>query len=232
MDLLRALLGAATLPRWLALVALVRVLSAALGCAHPARLVGESLETQLFDRANAPRRARVLVDAMTRMGIPRDLYGEVLSSGEATREALIARKDPGFAGLGKRAYHLGPERDCSVFEDTHIELVPAVAAAMPAATTRMAAAGSRIGTAVRACCPPHNCATTGSFHRLQPAAATTTSALATSPVMYWPKPRRCRAAKPATNATPRRMRVIASHDARIDSHQALNRRMSPMSRSP
>ena len=79
--------------------------------------------------SNAPRRARVLVDAMTRMGIPRDLYGEVLSSGEATREALIARKDPGFAGLGKRAYHLGPERDCSVFEDTHIELVPAVAAA-------------------------------------------------------------------------------------------------------
>lgn len=79
--------------------------------------------------SNAPRRARVLVDAMTRMGIPRDLYGEVLSSGEATREALIARKDPGFAGLGKRAYHLGPERDRSIFEDTHIELVPEVAAA-------------------------------------------------------------------------------------------------------
>jgi HAD superfamily hydrolase (TIGR01459 family) len=76
--------------------------------------------------SNAPRRARVLVEAMTRMGIARELYGEVLSSGEATREALIARKDPFFAALGKRAYHLGPERDRSIFEDTGLDLVAGV----------------------------------------------------------------------------------------------------------
>lgn len=76
--------------------------------------------------SNAPRRARVLVEAMSRMGVARELYGEVLSSGEATREALIARSDPAFAALGRRAYHLGPERDRSIFEDTAIELVPRV----------------------------------------------------------------------------------------------------------
>ncbi len=73
--------------------------------------------------SNAPRRAYVLEEAMTRMGIARVLYGEVLSSGEATREALISRKDPFFAALGQRAYHLGPERDRSIFDDTGIEIL-------------------------------------------------------------------------------------------------------------
>jgi HAD superfamily hydrolase (TIGR01459 family) len=79
--------------------------------------------------SNAPRRAYVLVEAMARMGIPRDLYGEVLSSGEATRDALISRTDPFFAALGRRAYHLGPERDRSVFDDTGLEIVTDTAAA-------------------------------------------------------------------------------------------------------
>ena len=79
--------------------------------------------------SNAPRRAHVLVESMTRMGIPRDLYGEVLSSGEATRDALITRSDPFFAALGRRAYHLGPERDRSIFDDTGLEIVVDVGAA-------------------------------------------------------------------------------------------------------
>jgi len=68
--------------------------------------------------SNAPRRAHALIAAMKTMGIERELYGEVLSSGEATRAALIDRSDPFFAALGKRAYHLGPDRDRTVFEDT------------------------------------------------------------------------------------------------------------------
>lgn len=79
--------------------------------------------------SNAPRRAHALIEAMTRMGLPRDLYGEVLSSGEATRDALIARDDPFFTALGTKAYHLGPERDRSVFEDTDLEIVADIAAA-------------------------------------------------------------------------------------------------------
>jgi HAD superfamily hydrolase (TIGR01459 family) len=79
--------------------------------------------------SNAPRRAHALVTTMNGMGILRDSYGEVLSSGEATRDALIARDDPFFAALGNRAFHLGPERDRTVFEDTGVEIVDDVAKA-------------------------------------------------------------------------------------------------------
>ena len=79
--------------------------------------------------SNAPRRAYALVEAMTRMGIERSLYGEVLSSGEATRDALVSRDDGFFKTLGRKAYHLGPARDRSVFDDTGLEIVDTVAAA-------------------------------------------------------------------------------------------------------
>jgi len=76
--------------------------------------------------SNAPRRGYVLIEAMTRMGIPRDLYGDVLSSGEATREAFITRSDPFFAGLGPAAFHLGPARDRSIFDDTGLIIAQTV----------------------------------------------------------------------------------------------------------
>ncbi len=79
--------------------------------------------------SNAPRRAHALEEAMTRMGIARHLYGDVLSSGDAVRAALISRDDPFFAALGRRAYHLGPERDRSLFDDTGLEISVTVAAA-------------------------------------------------------------------------------------------------------
>src|SRR3954468_5992493 len=49
--------------------------------------------------SNAPRRSYALVEGMTRMGLGRELYGEVLSSGEAVRDALIKRDDAFFASL-------------------------------------------------------------------------------------------------------------------------------------
>ncbi|MEQ8734808.1 MAG: TIGR01459 family HAD-type hydrolase [Rhodospirillaceae bacterium] len=73
--------------------------------------------------SNAPRRSRLLVDGMTSMGIARDLYGDVFSSGEATWQELTKRSDPFFATLGSRAYHIGPERDVSVLEETGIERI-------------------------------------------------------------------------------------------------------------
>lgn len=71
--------------------------------------------------SNAPRRSRLLVDGMTNMGVDAALYGEVFSSGEATWQEFISRKDPFFAALGPRAYHIGPERDVSVLEETGIQ---------------------------------------------------------------------------------------------------------------
>lgn len=77
--------------------------------------------------SNAPRRAHVLVAQMEGFGIPRDLYDAVMSSGEAVRTALIERTDPFFAALGSRCYHLGPERDRSVFEGVDVVIVDALA---------------------------------------------------------------------------------------------------------
>lgn len=66
--------------------------------------------------SNAPRRAQPLVDQLARMGVGRDLYDHVLSSGEAVHRELERRTDPFYAALGRNLYHLGPERDVNVFE--------------------------------------------------------------------------------------------------------------------
>jgi HAD superfamily hydrolase (TIGR01459 family) len=72
--------------------------------------------------SNAPRRADALVEQLGRMGIGRDMYDEVLSSGEAVHLELKRRTDPFYAGLGNKLYHMGPERDRNVFEG--LDLVP------------------------------------------------------------------------------------------------------------
>ncbi|RAU23947.1 TIGR01459 family HAD-type hydrolase [Paramagnetospirillum kuznetsovii] len=66
--------------------------------------------------SNAPRRSSALIEQLTRLGIPRELYDEVLSSGEAVHLELARRQDPFFAALGSKLYHLGPERDRNVFD--------------------------------------------------------------------------------------------------------------------
>jgi HAD superfamily hydrolase (TIGR01459 family) len=66
--------------------------------------------------SNAPRRSHVAQEAMRAMGIPDDLYTNILTSGEATYRMLRDRADPWFAALGQRVFHLGPERDRNVME--------------------------------------------------------------------------------------------------------------------
>jgi HAD superfamily hydrolase (TIGR01459 family) len=72
--------------------------------------------------SNAPRRADALVEQLARMGIGRDMYDHVLSSGEAVHMELARRTDPFYAGLGRKLYHMGPERDENVFAG--LDLVP------------------------------------------------------------------------------------------------------------
>jgi HAD superfamily hydrolase (TIGR01459 family) len=66
--------------------------------------------------SNAPRRSSFLIEAMTRMGIPRPLYVDVVSSGDIAFEHLQRRDDPFYAALGPRCFHLGPERDRNMLE--------------------------------------------------------------------------------------------------------------------
>jgi len=74
--------------------------------------------------SNAPRRAASVIDAMTAMGIPRDHYDDVLSSGEATWHALHDRTDAWHARLGRRCFHLGPPRDKGMLVGLDIDPAP------------------------------------------------------------------------------------------------------------
>jgi HAD superfamily hydrolase (TIGR01459 family) len=61
--------------------------------------------------SNSPRRASSLIAMMQGMGIGRDHYTEVMSSGEAVHAELLSRRDPWFAALGKRCLVIGADRD-------------------------------------------------------------------------------------------------------------------------
>ena len=79
--------------------------------------------------SNAPRRTRDLIEGMHRMGLARVLYDDILSSGEAINIEMRSCNDPFYAALGQRCWHLGPERDRSVFEGLDVTLVASPAEA-------------------------------------------------------------------------------------------------------
>ena len=76
--------------------------------------------------SNAPRRSYLAIARLEEMGVPRDHYGDVLTSGEAAHDALVARTDPWHARLGRRCHLLGPRNDDSVLEDVPHERVEAL----------------------------------------------------------------------------------------------------------
>ena len=73
--------------------------------------------------SNAPRRAEAARQALRVLGVRDELYASILTSGEATWQALKDRRDPWFASLGTRVYHLGPDRDRNVMEGLELNLV-------------------------------------------------------------------------------------------------------------
>jgi HAD superfamily hydrolase (TIGR01459 family) len=66
--------------------------------------------------SNVPRPNDAAQALMRRMGIPDDLYTDILTSGEAVRRSLQDPPDLWWAELGERVFHLGPERDRGVME--------------------------------------------------------------------------------------------------------------------
>jgi HAD superfamily hydrolase (TIGR01459 family) len=80
--------------------------------------------------SNAPRRCASVRQKLAGMGITPDHYDHLMTSGEATHEALIDPPDDWHAALGKRCLHIGPPRDKDVFENVGLEMVddPAQAA--------------------------------------------------------------------------------------------------------
>lgn len=65
--------------------------------------------------SNAPRPAPSVVAQLDRIGVPRFAWDAVLTSGDAAR-ALVG------AYAGKRVFHLGPERDLSLYDDLGVTL--------------------------------------------------------------------------------------------------------------
>lgn len=61
--------------------------------------------------SNAPRRAAMVAERLTEIGIPAALYDAIHSSGEEAWLHLKQRDDPFFRALGRRCYFIGPHRD-------------------------------------------------------------------------------------------------------------------------
>ncbi len=66
--------------------------------------------------SNAPRRLGPVVEILAGMGIGRERYHHLMTSGEAAFEALLKRECEWHAGLGPACLHLGPEHDRQLFE--------------------------------------------------------------------------------------------------------------------
>jgi len=77
--------------------------------------------------SNAPRRAYAIARGMDRMGLPAALYPHIMSSGEATWRGLKDRREAWFDGVGDRCYHIGPQRDANLFDETALVRVDSVA---------------------------------------------------------------------------------------------------------
>lgn len=67
--------------------------------------------------SNAPRRSHTVATAMEGMGLGADLYGDLLTSGEAVRMELVEPRDPFYRALGPKVFFLGRSDDDSVLEE-------------------------------------------------------------------------------------------------------------------
>ena len=67
--------------------------------------------------SNAPRPSAALPAMFESLGIPHDVYDGILTSGDATKECLASHR------YGRACYHIGPDRDLPLFEDTGVSRV-------------------------------------------------------------------------------------------------------------
>jgi HAD superfamily hydrolase (TIGR01459 family) len=66
---------------------------------------------------NAPRPGEAVIRQLDRLQVPRESYDAIVSSGDVTRGVIASRK-------GQTLYHLGPERDLSIFTDLSAQMAP------------------------------------------------------------------------------------------------------------
>ena len=66
---------------------------------------------------NAPRPSPWVIRQLDRLGVPKDAYDGVVTSGDLTRDVVAAR-------AGEAVFHIGPERDLSIFHGLKLEFAP------------------------------------------------------------------------------------------------------------
>ncbi len=62
---------------------------------------------------NAPRPSPWVVHQLDRLGVPGGAYDDVMTSGDLTREVVAGRE-------GKAVFHIGPQRDISIFDGLRV----------------------------------------------------------------------------------------------------------------
>ncbi|MEM9170855.1 MAG: TIGR01459 family HAD-type hydrolase [Pseudomonadota bacterium] len=66
---------------------------------------------------NAPRPSAVIPPQLDRLGLPRDAYDAIVTSGDATRAAIAAR-------IPAPAFRLGPAKDEALYDDLDVAFAP------------------------------------------------------------------------------------------------------------
>jgi HAD superfamily hydrolase (TIGR01459 family) len=66
---------------------------------------------------NAPRAGDAVARILDRLAVPRQAYDAITSSGDVTRGIVAARR-------GERVFHLGPQRDLSIFTGLDVSFAP------------------------------------------------------------------------------------------------------------
>jgi HAD superfamily hydrolase (TIGR01459 family) len=66
--------------------------------------------------SNAPRRSQHAEGRLHKIGVPRDAYDRLVTSGDAAHAALAARDDPAHAALGSAYLFIGPGWDSGLME--------------------------------------------------------------------------------------------------------------------
>ena len=98
------------------------------GCLHngqrPFRAAVEALRAfrakggRVLLLTNSPRPKPGVIRQLDQIGVPRDCWDEIATSGDAAQSALFS------GAVGRRVWHLGPERDMPFFTETAEDIAP------------------------------------------------------------------------------------------------------------
>jgi HAD superfamily hydrolase (TIGR01459 family) len=113
----------------------VRIYPSALDCLHHLKAAGKTA----IVLSNAPRRAADVETRIAGMGITRDLYARLFTSGEETWRAITTQAIPELKGRGNKAFAIMGEHDRTMLSDCGL------AAAAPGVADLVLAIGVETG---------------------------------------------------------------------------------------